>query len=83
MNEMPYVPTAKDIADTAAAEAQLNRDPIARIRPIITAVWDTVREMAPQIPNAFIGQMLTENEVFKFLECLERHGYTVVPVDKG
>ena len=77
-----YTPTQEDIDATQAAEAQLNPDPFEPIRPIIQAVWATIREMAPMIPNALLGQALKEGEVFRFLVCLEKHGYAVTPVSK-
>lgn len=80
-NDMPYVPTADDMELTSAAEKQMDTDPLARIRPITQAVWSTLLELAPQLPKYMMNRYLTEAEVFKFLECLERHGYTIAPME--
>lgn len=77
----PWMPTPEDVEQTAAAEAQMDNDPLARIRPITRAIWAAVRAKEPRIPNALLGQFVTDYQVWELLCELEKQGYTIVPCE--
>lgn len=78
-------------ADLIAAQADMEQsyeargfnDSLAVVRPLITAVIETVLEAAPQFPRVMLTSNLKEDGVFRFLVELEKKGFRIIPVKPG